>query len=135
MRNVINTPDNRALDVPLPLIMQDGTMGEVPADFVWDGSSVPWAFQGIFPRHNHPIASCRHDYRCKNAQNAAERKFADEQFQIDVGSTSWWITKKVGYFGVRIGAFLGIGSNFPKPSDPPPLTSDQEYRAQFENNP
>lgn len=114
MRNVPGTPDNRALDKPLPLLLQDGTTGEVPVDFEWDGSSVPWAFQGLFPRHNHPIASCRHDYRCKHAKNPAERKFADKEFEKDVGTTSWWITKKVGYIGVRIGAFLGIGSNFPR---------------------
>ena len=127
MRNVINTPDNRALDISLPLLMMDGTTSLIPPDFIWDGASVPWAFQGIFPRHNHPIASCRHDYRCKNAQNAAERKFADDQFKIDVGTTSWKITAQVGYIGVRIGAFLGIGSNFPKPPPPATLTSEQEY--------
>lgn len=112
MRNIPGTDDDRALDAPLPLLMQDGTMGEVPTNFTWDGSSVPMLFQGIFPRHNHPIASCRHDYRCKNAKNAKERAFADKEFQKDVGTTSWWITKKVGYIGVRIGAFFGIGSNF-----------------------
>jgi hypothetical protein len=112
MRNVPGTDDNRALDAPLPLLMPDGSESEVPKDFVWNGSSVPLIFQGIFPRHNHPIASCRHDFRCKNAKNRWERKFADDQFQIDVGTTSWWITKKVGYIGVRIGAFFGIGNNF-----------------------
>ena len=114
MRNVPGTDDNRALDAPLPLLMPDGSMSEVPADFEWDGASVPRLFQGIFPRHNHPIASCRHDYGCKMAKNAAERKFCDEQFQINVGTTSWWITKKVGYIGVRIGAFFGIGCNYKK---------------------
>lgn len=112
MRNVEGTDDDRALDAPLPLLLIDGTMDEVPADFKWDGSSVPMLFQGIFPRHNHPIASCRHDWRCKNAKNAKERAFADKQFEKDVGKTSWWITKKVGYIGVRVGAFFGIGSNF-----------------------
>jgi hypothetical protein len=114
MRNVPGTDNDRALDQPLPLLMMDGTESEVPANFVWDGASVPMLFQGIFPRHNHPIASCRHDWRCKHAKNAAERKFADEQFEIDVGTTGWWITKKVGYLGVRIGAFFGIGSNYKK---------------------
>jgi len=112
MRNVPGTDNNRALDQPLPCLMPDGTMGEVPVDFEWDGNSVPFIFQGIFPRHNHPIASCRHDYRCKMAKNDKERKFADEQFEIDTGKTSWWITKKVGYIGVRIGAFFGIGSGY-----------------------
>lgn len=112
MRNVPGTDDERALDYPLPYIMPDGSTKEIPAGFTWDGASVPMLFQGVFPRHNHPIASCRHDWRCKQAKNTAERKFADEQFQTDVGTTSWWITKKVGYLGVRIGALFGVGSNF-----------------------
>jgi hypothetical protein len=90
----------------------DGTVSYIPSGFTWDGSSVPFIFQGIFPRHNHPIASCRHDYRCQKATSKAERKFADKEFEKDVGTTSWWITKKVGYLGVRVGAFLGIGSSF-----------------------
>jgi hypothetical protein len=109
MRNVPGNGKLRALDIPLPIKKMDGNMGLVPADFEWDGSSVPWIFQGIFPRHNHPIASCRHDWRCRNARNKAERLFADKEFEKDVGTTSWWVTKKVGYIGVRIGAFLGIG--------------------------
>jgi hypothetical protein len=90
----------------------DGTWGEVPQDFKWDGNSVPLIFQGLYPKHNHPIASCRHDWRCKHAKNAEERKFADKQFEIDTGKTSWGITKKVGYMGVRIGAFFGVGSTY-----------------------
>jgi hypothetical protein len=46
------------------------------------------------------------------AKNPVERKFADKEFEKDVGKTSWWLTKKVGYIGVRIGAFLGIGTNY-----------------------
>ena len=112
MRNVPGTDDDRALDKPLPVQMPDGTWEDIPVDYTWNGNSTPRLLQGIFPRHNHPIASCRHDYRCGKARNAAERKFADEQFELDVGTTSWWITKKVGYVGVRIGAFFGVGSNF-----------------------
>jgi hypothetical protein len=109
MRNVPVSPKHRALDLPLPYKKMDGTMGLIPADFEWDGSSVPWIFQGFFPRHRHPIASCRHDWRCRNARTKEDRLFADKEFERDVGTTSWWITKKLGYAGVRIGAFLGIG--------------------------
>ena len=112
MRTVLERPNNRVLTRPLYCKNFDGMMGIIPVGFEWDGSSVPWVFQGFFPRHRHPIASCRHDWRCKNAKNAAERKFADEQFKLDVGETSWWITAQVGYIGVRAGAFLGIGNNF-----------------------
>ena len=112
MRTVLERPNNRVLTRPLYCKNFDGTMGIIPVGFEWDGSSVPWVFQGFFPRHHHPIASCRHDWRCKNAKNAAERKFADEQFKLDVGETSWWITAQIGYLGVRLGAFFGIGNNF-----------------------
>ena len=114
MRNVPGCEEGRELDSPLVCVNYDGTSGEVPADFAWDGSSVPRILQGLFPRHNHPIASCRHDWRCKHAKNAAERKWADECFREDVGTTSWWITKQIGYLGARIGAAFGVGTNYEK---------------------
>jgi len=109
MRTVPGKPNYRCLTVPLLYVKSDGVLGIIPAGFEWDGSSVPLIFQGIFPRHRHPIASCRHDWRCRNARTKEERLFADKEFEKDVGKTSWWITKKIGYYGVRIGAFLGIG--------------------------
>ncbi len=112
MKTIHEKPLHRELTRPLPADNYDGTPGEVPVGFVWDGSSVPFLFQGVFPRHRHPVASCRHDWRCRNAKSAKERKWADKEFEKDVGTTSWWITKKVGYAGVRIGAFLGIGQNY-----------------------
>jgi hypothetical protein len=112
MRSVPDRPDNRALTEPLICPVRGGGNIFIPVDFEWDGSSVPWIFQGFFPRHKHPIASCRHDYLCRIAIGPKDRKFADDLFQNDVGRTSWWITKKIGYVGVRIGAWLGIGNNF-----------------------
>jgi hypothetical protein len=112
MRNVPGEPLLRALTKPIDCLMWDGSVDQIPIDFQWDGSSVPWIFQGFFPRHRHPIASCRHDWRCSHAKNAADRLWADNQFRIDVGTTSWKITAWFGYVGVRIGAFLGIGNNF-----------------------
>ena len=112
MRNVEDDPDGRALTQPLYCINQDGTDDCIPIDFTWDGSSVPWVFQGFFPRHRHPIASCRHDWRSHRAKNRSERRFADEQFRLDVGATSWRITAWFGYAGVRVGAFFGVGSFF-----------------------
>ena len=110
MRNVPGKPNSRALDQPLIYRKMDGKLANIPANFEWDGSSVPFVFQGIFPRHRHPIASCRHDWRCREAMTKEERLFADKEFEKDVGRTSWWITKKIGYVGVRIGAWLGIGT-------------------------
>ena len=112
MRSVEGKPLCRALTEPLVVTWRNRTPTMIPVGFEWDGSSVPRLLQGIFPRHRHPIASCRHDYRCGKAKNKRDRKYADREFQEDVGKTSWWITKKVGYFGVRIGAFFGVGSNF-----------------------
>jgi hypothetical protein len=105
MRTVPEKEDHRALTKPLSVTTIDGKTEEIPVGFEWDGSSVPWFFQRVFPRHKHPIASCRHDWRCTYTKNATERKWADGEFQKDVGTTSWWITKKIGFLGVRIGAF------------------------------
>ena len=107
MRSVKGEPLRRALDQPLSC-----GESECEIDFDWDGSSIPWLFRGIFPRHRHPKASARHDKRCGLAKNKEERKFADVRFSRDVGKTSWRVTKYIGYFGVRVGALLGIGSNF-----------------------
>jgi len=112
MRNVPGTDSGRALDAPLGCEMMDGTIDLIPTDFIWDGNSTPFLVRPLFPRHNHPIASCRHDYRCGKARNDAERLFADQQFKKDVGTTSWKITAMIGYIGVRIGAFFGVGSNY-----------------------
>jgi len=109
MRNVPGTDNLRALTAPLYVKNYDGSDGYVPFDFEWNGHSTPIGLRWLFPRHNHPIGSCRHDWRCQNARSKAERAWADKEFETDVGTTSWWITKKVGYVGVRIGAFLGIG--------------------------
>ena len=112
MRTDAEDPKLRRLTRPLSCWNRDGTQESIPIGFGWDGSSVPLIFRGFFPRHDHPVASCRHDWRCGKAKNKADRLYADQQFQIDVGKTSWWITKKFGYIGVRIGAFFGIGNNF-----------------------
>ena len=112
MRNVPGEPKLRALDFPLVYQKMNGKNGLIPADFTWDGSSVPWLGQLFFPRLRHPISSCRHDYRCLNARGPIERAWADREFRKDVGTTSWWITALVGYIGVRIGAYLGIGCRY-----------------------
>ena len=114
MRNVPGKPNHRALTEKLTCEHWDGSTRYIPAGFEWDGSSVPFIFQGVFPRHRHPIASCHHDWRCGQAKNKKERAWADQQFEKDVGKTSWWVTKKMGYIGVRIGAFFGIGNSFNK---------------------
>lgn len=111
MSNVPGSPKLRALTHPLVCKMWNGE-DEIPIGFVWDGASTPWFALPFFPRHDHPLASCKHDYRCLKARNDAERKWADIEFRKDVDRTSWKITSKMGYYGVRVGALLGIGSSF-----------------------
>jgi len=114
MRNVPEKGDGwRALDTYLPCPMWPGYKGpqSVPDDFEWNGHS-SGLLAPVFPKWNHPIASCRHDFRCEKAQNAEQRAWADKEFEKDVGTTSWWITKKLGYAGVRLGAMFGIGQNY-----------------------
>lgn len=112
MANVPGRTDLRELTVPLPYLKMDGSKGLIPAGFQWNGATGFFLTHIVFPRHNHPIATCRHDFRCTHARNSAERKFADKEFEKDIGTTSRWITKKIGYVGVRIGAFFGIGRNY-----------------------
>lgn len=112
MRTDPKRPLMRVLTRPLPCMNMDGTPGFVPEDFESDGSSVPELLRGVFPRHRHPVAFFRHDKRCRYTQNDAERLWADQEFKKDVRSTSWWITAQIGYIGVRIGAFFGVGSNY-----------------------
>ena len=107
MQTVKGEPDMRELVDPIPC----GNF-YTPIEFRWNGSSVPFGFNAVFPRHRHPIASCKHDFRCSIATNSAERKFADQEFKIDVGRTSWKLTSAFGYFGVRLGALFGIGNRF-----------------------
>jgi len=94
----------RILDKPIPSKNFDGSDGEVPVGFRSDGSSVPWFAQGIIPRHAHPIAYFRHDYRCRNAKSWQERLWADREYGKDVGRTSPWIVSKIGYAGTAIGS-------------------------------
>ncbi len=104
-------PKMRALTAPLYCKKMNGSNGNIPFNFHWDGAS-SGIFAFIFPRHNHPVATCRHDWRCFHAKSPKERAWADREFENDIGTTSWWITKKIGHIGVRIGAALGIGANY-----------------------
>lgn len=117
MRSIIGELDKMELTQPLPC-----GNGKIPPGFVWNGSGaedytltqkfVAWFVRKTFPKWKHPIASCRHDWRCMHATNDEERLFADKEFRNDVskGGTKWECF--IGYLGVRAGAYLKIGSNF-----------------------
>ena len=106
MRNVPGKPLHRALTEPMKCVDKDGDPDFIMEGFEWDGSSVPKLFQGLFPRMRHPVASCRHDYRCRYAKSKSDRKFADDEFRKDVDSTSWKLTSTLMFFGVRLGSFF-----------------------------
>jgi len=112
MRNVPGHPELLALTAPLYCKNFDGSDGYVPFDFPWNGNSTPFGFKWFIPRKEHPIASCRHDWRCKNAKTKEERLFADQEYKKDISTTANSFVSNVGYIGVRIGAVFGIGSDF-----------------------
>jgi len=111
MSNVPGDWKLRQLDQPLKAVKYGGGVELIPAGFVWNGSS-SGVLAPVFPRHRHPIASCRHDWRCRNAKTKEERAWADREFAKDVGKTSWWVTKQIGYIGARIGVSLGVGCRY-----------------------
>ena len=78
--------------------------GLIPAGYRWNGASVG-PLRRYFPKWKHPIATCRHDWRCDLAKTAEQREFGDAQFKIDVGhgGTKWEQIK--GYYGVRLGSW------------------------------
>jgi len=112
MSNVLGDRKLRRLISPLECLMPDGTTEVIPVNFIWDGNSTPWFLLPFFPRHEYPAESCKHDYRCGKARNAAERKWADQRLREEVGASSNKLTKTGVYTIVRIGAYLGRGSNF-----------------------
>lgn len=115
MRNVPGDAEKRALTEPLKCMMWDGSYDYIPTNFKWDGSSVPWILRGLFPKHKHPVSSCKHDYRCGKAENKKQRKWNDSKFQEDINRTPGkvaYVESKMGWLGVRIGSFFGVGNNF-----------------------
>lgn len=90
----------------------------VPKDFEWDGNSAPVGL--IIKRYSEGFrASLVHDYLCRGAIDAQERKAADEAYRailVELGLVDPWRIK-LGYLGVRIGAFFGIGVHYPHWTD------------------
>lgn len=112
MESVPGRLDWMELAFPLPC-------GEdyIPVGFQWNGASVgPLRRLPIigFPKWKHPIATCRHDWRCGLARTREERKIADKLFRRDISigqeqniMLKWWEQVK-GYVGVRIGALFTV---------------------------
>lgn len=98
----------------------------VPVGFAFDGASAPRFFWGIIPPFKRTKkAACIHDWNCRNAESPADRKAADLMFYrmlrevkvIDkkTGREKHGINRArciIGYLGVRIGSYLGIGVHY-----------------------
>lgn len=111
--------DYKVLTSPLPC-----GEGYIAPPFEFNGSS-SGPFRFLIPKWRHPIASARHDFRCDLLRQRVEegmnkasakqlRKIADKLFRDDlrIGQESNWrcqLESSAGYYGVRIGALLGIG--------------------------
>ncbi|MDY0212570.1 MAG: hypothetical protein RBR06_06155 [Desulfuromonadaceae bacterium] len=105
-RSIPDRVDWRELTRPLPC-----GNDVIPAGWQWNGASSGIARHLVifsFPKWKHPIASCRHDWRCAHAKTKEQRAFADKMFWIDVGrgGTKWEQAK--GYAAVRLGAWFGL---------------------------
>lgn len=86
----------------------------VPAGFQFDGASAPRFFWAIIPPYKETKkAACIHDWMCRNAEDAKDRKRADKLFYTmlrEAGLSR--IRSGIGYLGVRLGSFFGIGVHY-----------------------
>lgn len=100
-------PGTRTLTMPFHFYGET-----VPFNFTWDGASTPWFARGIVPKFYKSLkSSCAHDYLCRKAKNADERKIADKAYKrllIEVEGYSK-IRAQLAYQGVRLGAKFGCG--------------------------
>lgn len=92
----------------------------VPKDFKWNGASVPWFATPIIPKAYKTLeASCLHDWLCADAETPVEREAADRAFiEVLRGKGFNKVRLKLGYWGVRLGAFFGIGVKYKHWADP-----------------
>ena len=83
----------------------------VPQGFRFDGASTPRALWSVVPPFKRTKkAACIHDWNCRNAKNASERKDADKLFRTMLLEAGLSKTRaRLAYWGVRAGAKTGIG--------------------------
>lgn len=83
----------------------------VPKGFIFDGASAPRIFWAIIPPYKKTKkAACLHDWMCRNAKGKGDRLAADRLFYKmlqEAGLSS--IRSRLGYVGVRLGSYMGIG--------------------------
>lgn len=109
-------------DTGSEMVLKDFTIHDVtiPRGFIFDGASAPrFLWSVIPPMYKTKKAACLHDYLCRYAKTPSERKAADRAFW-DVLKDTEGINKvrsALGYAGVRVGAFFGIGVRYPNWTD------------------
>lgn len=100
-------------DPTVEVLLEDFTTHgvTVPKGFRFDGASAPRLFWSIIPPMRETTkASCVHDFLCRSAKNKEERLAADKLFFVMLREAKLSLPRCIiGYLGVRIGAFLGIG--------------------------
>lgn len=106
------TDPNPDIEVTLEPFTRHGIT--VPAGFPFDGASAPRFLWGIVPPFKRTKkAAVIHDWMCKNAKNASDRKAADLLFHtmlLEAGLNK--VRCRLGYWGVRLGALCGIGVHY-----------------------
>ena len=95
------------------LLLPFSGMTRIQAPYRWNGNSTPPTplMRWVMPKWFYLIASLFHDYLCEQAgKDKLARERADKDYK--------WILKRLykqkatsalGYVGVRIGAFFGVG--------------------------
>lgn len=100
-------------DPKVLILLEDFTIHgvTVPKGFRFDGASAPRLFWSVIPPMRETTkASCVHDYLCRTAKSKEDRRKADRLFFKMLREANLNIFRcLIGYLGVRIGAFLGIG--------------------------
>lgn len=83
----------------------------IPKGFTFDGASTPRIFYAIIPPYKRTKkAALVHDWLCSNAKCKADRKEADRVFyRLLKEAKLSRVRCIIGYIGVRIGSYMGIG--------------------------
>lgn len=112
MELLSRTDDDPTVEVLLEDFTTHGVT--VPKGFKFDGASAPRFFWPVIPPMRETTkASCVHDFLCRTAKSKEDRLKADRLFFTMLKEAKLNIARCIiGYLGVRIGAFFGIGVHY-----------------------
>ena len=88
------------------VVIADGKRFEIPAGFIFDGSSIPRLLWQFFPPSYAPAweAACYHDWCYAFAYRQVSKRFADDAFRdimLRQGASPW--IARIFHAAVRIG--------------------------------